>query len=1319
MLRSAGPPSSLVSKSTRKTAGEGGTAAARQRRLSKGPRRGQSDPESSACSRASSSTSGILPDSEFDASCPESERLEQLKDAYRAIQSQWNGFWSYEGRLFKAPRETQVANSHRLRWYNELIQLKASCFWLALCLTVELPFLSRMRVHCANWVQSSSWQAPVSVLEAMKFREAVLSASLDFPVAFHDVEGGKSEILVGRLREHGGCPAFVLLDDAERFMPHWLPIRALKTARYVPSKKLYLPKLPVAAKPVEVRSEPLKKDENMYSVLSKQAKVNPAKADAPKRDAPVKADEPREVRHRPEKKVKIALDAAPLVVNEQQAEIHLPREHPDKQLVLDLFFGSQVAAASWAPPPKKTKAPALRNQPAQELDEDDAAPLVVNEQESESEPEGDADADAAPLVVNEQEAQAPPSGAEGKADADAAPLAVNEQVAQAPPPARARDQELPFFHRAFGSEIPPPIRGKKREPYWHGGQTSEACPWVVSGELECCISLTHKERHMLEARPDLLKARQVRPGDWVYTRVRGQRVDGGPVDASRALNLAEFQMITCEHFELKLGEIKALRHGGATWQVAPLVRLHLPFRGLLHDFLHLRSQVRSLAVKHYERVQPVLQSLQALPTPMARVRTVYSVIKPVLNAVNPALVGIVNDARNDHLGLDEEEMEDIEPVQVAQQIVEFDRSIRSQLLSVQAFGLQTRQCKTCVSCGCSPPKKYRWKHRTCDQCRVALQTKGYVTPAGCQVQMNLHVPTCYPGMVQVKAEVYPPPPSKWADVNVRQENPIQSSVTVCWRSLDPKERGKPPRWDQFEKRDMARLRRLAEEEDNWAITLAGIACSGARPTVSAKTAYNCAKTLLGRVYRTLPERPWGQGPQPGRWEWAKQFVEYLLPDFRAPRLAFPDWLATMPKRRQTALLHAWEDYERRGWTQKNRKFTSFIKRELLPGFAKKHGDLVPLTEMLDRPIHGPDDLTHCIGGPILKPLTGLLKKRWSVDGPIFYGSSGPEGLHEFLQKLLSYSRQYFWCDFSMYDRTHSAESWAFVEALYPKDDPLFSKVLDAWRKPKGRFGPFKYEGPIMNASGRDDTALANAVLNGFATYLSAAAAFLDVELDDLTVELLAKCRNTLLLSVCGDDSLGAIPMCSEQKMADFRRKFNGNIVKFGFIAKLCTSPNPEEAVYLGCRPYPTDKGWFWGKTIGRATYKLGWVMHEQGRDPMAHMTGIADMHVLCSSHVPVLSDIAKKVVQLRAKQRRTPVVLDPDRPWEWTYQSGVGYSRLTLESVARAYSRAPTAGNPGDFQREVTIEDVEDLIKEINNVQSLPCVIDHWLWKHMIYLDDL
>lgn len=595
----------------------------------------------------------------------------------------------------------------------------------------------------------------------------------------------------------------------------------------------------------------------------------------------------------------------------------------------------------------------------------------------------------------------------------------------------------------------------------------------------------------------------------------------------------------------------------------------------------------------------------------------------------------------------------------------------------------------------------------CNSCWEALKKRGYITYSGWQIQENFHVPNCYPGIVYVRGEEVAPNAAKFATVVVEP-----GQIRVDWNlTREVVSFGKVgKKWDDFYVSDLAKL---PKTEQAWTHALAGIASSGCRPMVSGKGPYNQGKALLGRVFRQPAERSWGRGPLPGVWRWAEQFVDELLPDFHAEKMSVPDWIATMPSRRRGPLRKAAANYARVGWRHSYRRFSSFVKKELLPGFSKTDCELGRLDEMLDRLIQGPKDETHVIAGPHLKPLIAKLKEIWTHDAPIFYGSVGPEALHKWLHsRLIGSNLQYFWCDFSMYDNTHSEDSWSFMENLYRRagiDDADFWRVMDVWRKPYGKIGPFVYQANVMNASGRDDTALANGVLNGFATYLSICAAYLDKDLLTLTVEDLRACRD-IGLSVCGDDSLGSLPYHDEQWMAGFRQRVAENISKFGFEAKLCTSAELTDAVYLGNRPYPAAGTWFWGRTIGRSTYKMGWVTTEVQRDIMAHITGIADMHLLCSSHVPILADLAKKIVQLREGGKRTPAVLDPSKPWEWTLRAGVEYDDSTIAAVASIYSKRG---------RVVTTLDVWDLISEIRGVARLPCVLDHWLWKLMIHEDDL
>lgn len=584
-----------------------------------------------------------------------------------------------------------------------------------------------------------------------------------------------------------------------------------------------------------------------------------------------------------------------------------------------------------------------------------------------------------------------------------------------------------------------------------------------------------------------------------------------------------------------------------------------------------------------------------------------------------------------------------------------------------------------------------------------LKTAGCVTWAGAQVQAGYHCASGATGYVRRRAVEHPPPQKKWAEVDLT--------------GGDVRARNSRGGWKQVVKEDLANLR--SNELPPFSLTLTGISCSGAYPCTSNNSDYNRLKALLGRVFR-LPKT---KGPARGVYSWLDQFVPLLLPAFSAAAMPVDEWIQTMPSRRRRALTRACELYRDGGWRSKYSCFKAFVKTEMLPDFDKGASDLQDLDAMLDRLIQGPHDVTHIIAGPILKPMVKCLKRIWSEESPIFYGSVGPEALHKWLQQFVVDEGTYFWCDYSMYDNTHSADSWAFLERLYRQGcehTPDFWRVLAAWKRPSGRIGPFKYCARVMNASGRDDTALANALLNGFAAYLSACAAYLDVPLLNLTPSQVQSCFSVIRISVCGDDSLGRIPSLSGDRLSKFRKDMSENIAQFGFEAKLQTSDKLSDAVYLGMRPYPTRKGWFWGKTIGRSTYKMGWVV-DKGQDAFAHIAGVADMHVLCSSHVPVLSDLALKIVSQTTGMKRTPVQLDPERPWEWTQKSGVRYDDVTLAAVVEAYETRRIAGLEQLPMQcvGITLEGLLDLIRTIESIPTIPFVLDHPVWRTMVWVDEL
>lgn len=880
---------------------------------------------------------------------------------------------------------------------------------------------------------------------------------------------------------------------------------------------------------------------------------------------------------------------------------------------------------------------------------------------------------------------------------------------------------------------------------------------------------------LVEAREQVLLSHRLGEGDLLYVRERPEnpavprRLLGG------AINLRELEGLDCDGRTYKTGPVHQMVVEGRAYLVRTVLPACAEFslpRALLKAMVrcctgpmgYWSSQLRKIrltklangldegarmmdrlackiargaltrhqvhAIRTDKREFPEFDynAVQHLPSEDAKVRALYALMKPTLP---DRVQGVFVDVRGPHLASPQPLQYSVK--HIAEDLARVDEAAIACLGSVPAFGVPfDQQHKNCVSCRRPPPAgPYRWKHRVCPECRRALDQNGYVSHSGAQLQMNLQVPDVHPGLVQHYGSQFPPSAKKWQDVDTLyrdQRGAMQSRVKICWSSARVKERfgSRGVKWDNFVKEDMEKLASFQDRHPKF--THAGIACSGATPMVSAKTVYNQAKAILGRVFRQQAPAAWGAGPYPGLWQKMQEFVDILLPGFKedVQPMSFEEWLQTMPARRKLALQRAHDQYVRRGLRPSDRFFKAFVKEELLPGFAQTlaldtevadrpvRGELFQLQEMLDRLIQGPADITHTVNGRFLKPYVQRLKKVWHSSFPIVYGSAGPETLHKFLQRLVARHAMFVEIDYSMFDSTFSDDCVDFMESLYTNmaGNPDCKTVLDWWRRPEGFIGPFKYSaGRTMNASGRDDTALMNGVLNGIAATVSFAAAYWMVSPMELTVTQLKAFLPYMDLSVCGDDSLCALPPLTGEARAEFSRRVSANIRMFGFEAKMAIYDQVEDATYLGKMAHQTEKGWFWAVTPGRSSYKMPYIKRPSGRDVMAEMTGIADMHMKCSSVSPILYELAKRIVELRQGAKRTPVVLDPNKPWEWTLNAGVVYDQTTVECLAGRYSRkAGVAVNASDIWR---------LIEKIRGVQQLPCVLDDPTWRLIIATDDL
>lgn len=647
------------------------------------------------------------------------------------------------------------------------------------------------------------------------------------------------------------------------------------------------------------------------------------------------------------------------------------------------------------------------------------------------------------------------------------------------------------------------------------------------------------------------------------------------------------------------------------------------------------------------------------------------------------------------------------------------------------YSLKARNPKCCASCGNPPPEgPYKWPQRVCEACwepltKTPLEGGGYITEMGYHIQQNYTAATGYPGRVHVASDYLPPKVSKWQLTDVPDGSIRVKPFVMPWRKpvTDPKTKKK---WVHVEPNDLLRMHEDLEP-DYWDLVLAGIGVAGCRPRVSKKCVRTQLQALIGRAFLKKPPHV------PKAWKNLMAIKKHILPDLRAEVMTVTDWVKSMPARRRRKLLAAYEEVQLHGLNKRDLEFQAFVKKEALASFKAagySETEAEAMAEAVARMIMAPMDKAHIIAGPILKPKVDRLKEHWHYLNWIFYGSAKPEVLQAWLDRWSVEEVFAFWSDFSMFDCTHSKPSIKCVNSYYEemRTNADFRRVMTAWMKPKGRIGDIKFQAGIMLPSGTDDTALKNAVTNGLPTAIAIAAALCKVRTWQVTKEHLDFASTVCGFSVTGDDTLGFLPLSywpdRERLMSEIER----NLREFGFVPKLDCSDYLGHAVYLGQRPYNVPFGdgrkWVWGRTIGRALYKNGWMVGLEKGDPMAWVTGVAEQVALTQSHVPLLGDIAKRILRLRegCKVRRQDA--DPNRPWTDgrtnTQYHDLPYDETTVEALLECYNRSTYCEQKAGYTRTSvpTAAQVASCVEAIEGVSALPCNLDEMVLRYLCLHDD-
>ncbi len=597
---------------------------------------------------------------------------------------------------------------------------------------------------------------------------------------------------------------------------------------------------------------------------------------------------------------------------------------------------------------------------------------------------------------------------------------------------------------------------------------------------------------------------------------------------------------------------------------------------------------------------------------------------------------------------------------------------------------------------------------------------GAVTRLGEDVREGREAPAGGCGMVYCPAKEFYPPAKKMAGI-VLPAGGLKIRATAAPQLANPRNQ----KWISLKIEDLPALA-IGAAKTKPELRAIGPIISGCYPQVHAATNFVLACVCMCRLFRPLPP------PQTGIWIWALQFKTCLTPNHRTPpaRMSDEDYLAGVESRRRKAIGRAQEIVRITGWTSKMKKFKAFRKLEKGPGFSKHSMLMDPLDKDLARGIYGPNDVVHAKLAPWLKPMLPWLKQMWSPDALFFYAATTPEKLHVWLTRLASFGDGLiFWGDMSQCESAFDQSVQDFVESFYTH---IFAgevdarRIFDAISAPSGTMGDLKFQTRKMNGSGRPDTSLMTTIAVGFAVTLSVTAAWNRIPLRSVEVAHLEEFKQLGILGGAGDDTLGIIPSRGRTLDIDFINRSRENITQFGFSIKMFASYKLSDAVFLAHRPLPVNGKWYWHKTHGRMVYKLGWQVGLDG-DARARMNGIMLMVNLTGAHTPIIADIAQAWLGTQKGAKVNMVVEDENKPWELMGRVNPGgYADDTIVALADAYSHTKDHALRGDLDTEdviVTPADVRHCIKHVWDVigksGGIPCVLDHWLLRHMVYEDEL
>jgi hypothetical protein len=424
------------------------------------------------------------------------------------------------------------------------------------------------------------------------------------------------------------------------------------------------------------------------------------------------------------------------------------------------------------------------------------------------------------------------------------------------------------------------------------------------------------------------------------------------------------------------------------------------------------------------------------------------------------------------------------------------------------------------------------------------------------------------------------------------------------------------------------------------------------------------------------------------------YDEYLAGK-KTPPMSFEEWVSAFPPSRQKMFRRAMRDWiaGKRPTFKQMKVFSVFVKRELANNGGRVGAEM---PKSNPRSICNPIEMTHVLLGRFLRPITTTAKVL-AERGPITYDSRCPEKLNDKVSARWIHDgeeykpvedqhcptlrhvhnrtpmgpgkkfvkgqptpvlytefpvnervratrapedeRSQLSSDYSMMDSSYGQGVFKWLEkVLITLGLPCGGLIYKLWKslaQVSGTANGKQFTAGWINASGRDDTALINFLVNQFLSNVGMICAAMDCSWETFFKMKVDQWRHVVpeyAGGAVGDDLYVDFPRAWEERVA---KRFEPVAIAGGFTNKIEFTRDITHLVFLGNRPYPTavqeeDGVWRhrlrWGKQLGRCLYKLGW-QRMPSVDCMAWVKGVAWATLISNPHVPVLRAYAISVLE--------------------------------------------------------------------------------------------